>query len=404
METVSPSHVPSERLAAQVRMPSRWRRAPAVAGAAGVLLLLLGLFSGRGDFEHLAASWLVALLFVVSIALGCMFFVLVQFAARAGWSVVVRRIAENVMASMPVLALLFLPVLFAMPTLFSWARDGASADALLRHKSPYLNTSFFLVRALAYFAIWTAIAWYFRRQSVAQDDTGSHAVTRRLQMMSAPALILYALTVTFASFDWMMSLQPKWFSTAFGVYWFSGCVIAGFATLGILAPVLRRAGLMRHLVTAEHLHDIGKLLFAFVAFWTYIAFSQYFLIWYASLPEETPFYLVRWHGAWRPVSIALAVGHFALPFFFLLPRLAKRRVAPLVVGSVWMLAMHYLDLYWLVMPVFHEHGPQPSVADAALLLGMSALLVATVAWWTGRGALIPVRDPRLPESLSFENV
>jgi hypothetical protein len=385
-----------------------WRRLPliglvmAVVGLGGSLALGLGSDEARHQLWH---SWLVGALFALSIALGGLFFVLVHHATSAGWSVVVRRIAENTMATLPFLALLFVPLLFGMHDLFHWSHaEAVAADHLLAHKQPYLNVPFFLIRTAAYFAIWSGLALWFGRQSRLQDTTGDHELTRRMRRASPPGLLLFALTVTFFAFDWLMSLNPHWYSTIFGLYFFAGSVMAFFCFLGLAVIAGQRAGLLGDVVTPEHQHDIGKLLFGFVVFWVYMAFSQYLLIWYANLPEETGFFAERFTGSWRAASIALAVGHFAVPFFFLLPRAVKRNAKALAAASLWLLAVHLLDLYWLVMPNLHPAGMAPSLLDAAALIGCCGVFLAAFGFVLKRQALVPLRDPRLPESLTFENV
>lgn len=379
------------------------KTAPILAGVGALLLAgVLALGWGEGAF---APSYLTAFLFFLSLALGGLFFTLSQLASRAGWSVVVRRLTEHVGATLPLFALLFLPIAFALPTLFEWARpEVVEHDALIREKSGYLNAGFFYVRALIYFVVWAFLGWWFRKQSLRQDRENAPGLTRRLQAVSAPSLLAFAVTVTFASFDWIMSLSPHWFSTIFGVYYFSGAAVGIFSLLAILALILGRANLLAGAVTVEHLHDVGKLLFAFVVFWAYIAFSQFMLIWYGNIPEETAFFADRWNEGWRPVSIALAVGHFVLPFFVLLLRGVKRRVGILAAAGGWMLAMHYLDLYWLVMPSFRPESPAPTLLDVAAFAAMGCLFLGVLGWLMRRTALVPVGDPRLSESLSFENM
>jgi len=385
-----------------VSIPSghSWHRLPAL----GVGLALLGAvglaLTGVEDSVH---SWLVAFVFFLSLALGSHLFVLTLFASKAGWGVVVRRTAESVAATLPLFALLFVPVFVFVGHLYHWAEPAASADPLLRWKQPYLNTGFFAVRALVYFAVWSVLALYFWRGSRAQDRTGDPEVTRRLQRMAGPGLVLFAVTSTFASIDWLMSLTPHWYSTMFGVYFFSGSLVGAFALLAILIAAMQRAGLLRRVVTVGHFHDLGKLLFAMTCFWSYIAFSQYFLIWYANIPEELTWYAARMHGSWKTASQVLAVGHFALPFLFLLPDRIKRRPATLVAGAAWMLAMHYLDLFWVVMPGHRPGGFSMTLADAAALLAVGGLFFAALGWLLRRGALVPYRDPRLLESLTYDS-
>ena len=391
--------------AEQVSIPAghSWQRMPAVFLGLGVVGAIGLWLSSRGHAEDARYAWLVAFVFFLSLALGCLLFVLTLFASNAGWGVVVRRSAENVAATLPLFALLFVPVLLSLGHLYEWAEPSASADALLRWKQPYLNTGFFTVRAVLYFAVWSGLALYFWRGSRAQDRSGDQEITRRLRRMSGPGLVLFALTSTFASIDWLMSLTPHWYSTMFGVYFFSGSLVGAFALLAIVVAAMQGAGLLRRVITVGHFHDLGKLLFAMTCFWSYIAFSQYFLIWYANIPEELTWYATRMHGSWKTASQVLAVGHFALPFLFLLPDRIKRRPATLVLGAFWMLAMHYLDLFWVVMPAHRPGGFSLTLADAAAFLVVGGVFFAALGWVLRRGALVPYRDPRLLESLTYDS-
>jgi hypothetical protein len=228
-------------------------------------------------------------------------------------------------------------------------------------------------------------------------------VSARLRRFAGPAIIVLALTQTFASIDWIMSLTPHWYSTMFGVYFFAGSFVGFIAFLSVVAVAMRGAGLLDTVISAEHLHDVGKFLFAFTAFWAYIGFSQFFLIWYANLPEETSWYKVRIEGSWLWVSLTLMAGHFGVPFFYLMGRDVKRRGSTLAIGGVWLLAMHFLDLYWQVMPTLHPDGLRPSVLDVAAFLAVGGCFVAAASWLMRRQALVPLRDPRLDESLALEN-
>lgn len=382
-----------------------WDRLPLVGGVAGAIGIIASIGLGLRDPEQFFFSWLVAFVFFLSIALGGLFFVLTHFVTKAAWSVVVRRLAENVMGTLPLFIVLFIPILFGMKHLYHWTHPEAVAhDPLLQGKAAYLNTPFFLVRAGIYLASWALMSLWFVRRSVRQDRTGDVPTTLRMIRLSAPALFVFALTVSFAAIDWLMSLDPHWYSTIFGVYYFSGCLVGIFAFMALLAAALRRSGVLGGTVTTEHFHDLGKLLFAFTVFWAYIAFSQYLLIWYGNIPEETIFYLHRSEGSWQVLTAMLAWGHFGLPFLFFLPRGVKRRGGLLVGGAVWLLLMHLADLHWLVMPVLHEHGFEPTLLDLTTLLGVGGSFLAAIGWQLRRRALIPVRDPRLPESMLFENV
>jgi hypothetical protein len=391
---------------ADVALPERglWSKMPMVAGGIGVAGVAAATLLGMGNATQFFHSWLVAWLWTLSLGLGGLFFVLTAFVTRAGWSVVVRRLAEHVAATLPVLGVLFVPVALGLSELYPWSRpEVVAGDAVLTGKAGWLSSGPFLVRSAGYLLVWAVMGWWLWRQSRRQDGEGGVAVTRRLQTLSAPALVVFGLTLSFASMDWIMSLDPHWYSTIFGVYFFAGSAVAIFAFLVLLALSLQRGGALRGVVSAEHYHDLGKLLFAFTVFWAYIAFSQFMLVWYANIPEETLWFAHRWHHGWEVVSVALAVGHFGLPFFFLMPRGVKRRRATLWLGATWMLAVHYLDLWWLVMPSLHREGPHPHLLDLATLLGVGGLFLATLALLMRRRSLVPVADPRLAESLAFEN-
>lgn len=391
----------------QVTLPkAHWmNKLPAVAGVIGIIGLVASFVLGAADKTQFHFSFHVAFLFFLTIALGGLFFVLVQFATKSGWSVVVRRFAENFMSTLPLFALLFVPMVIGSHTLFHWTHaEAVASDALLKGKSPFLNETFFYIRAAIYFLAWLWLARFFSRKSIEQDKTGVKDLTRAMQHRAYPGIVLFALSVTFAAFDWVMSLDPHWYSTIFGVYFFAGCVIAIYATMIIVISATRGEHFLHNVISTEHFHDLGKMLFAFVVFWTYIAFSQFFLIWYGNIPEETIFYAHRSHGTWLNVSIMMMVLHFIVPFFFLLPRTIKRMRGTLVLGALFMLGVHLMDLYWLVMPNLHKEGVVITALDVTTLLGVGGLFFAFFGVLMKRAAVVPHRDPRLAESLSFENI
>jgi hypothetical protein len=262
---------------------------------------------------------------------------------------------------------------------------------------------FFVARAAINFAAWLSIGWYYRVLSSRQDATGEVALTRRLERLAPAAIIVFGLTVTFASFDWMMSRDPFWSSTIYGVYYFSGCVVGAFALLSVVALLVQGSGRLARAIGADHYQDLGKYTFGFVVFWAYIAFSQYMLIWYGNIPEETQWYLRRSHGPWAYVSVLLMVGHFFIPFFVLISRRPKRSRGVLAAVCVWILAMHWLDVYWLIMPEWSRSRVPFCWMDVATFVGIGGLCAAGALWWMGRRPLIAIRDPRLGESLAFEN-
>jgi hypothetical protein len=378
-------------------------RLPAIGVGVAVLALLVSIvLASAGDRRQFLFSWLVAYVFFLSLALGAAYFVLIQYVTQAGWSVVLRRTAENVMGTLPLFAVLFIPILLGLSDLYAWTAPGD--DPLLRAQAPYLNVPFFLVRAAIYIGVWSTLGLVWSRASRRQDTSGDPAISARLRRWSGPALMALAVTQTFAAIDWVLSLQPHWYSTIFGVYFFAGSLVSFLALLALAAAGWSGTALLGSVVTREHLHDTGKLLFGFTCFWAYIAFSQFFLIWYANLPEETVWFRARLEGTWHGVSVLLAVGHFLIPFFFFMPRAVKRNGRALAVGAAWMLVMHYIDIYWQVMPPLHPAGPQPSLMDLTALLAVGGSVVAAAGMAVRRSALVPLKDPRLPESLSFENV
>lgn len=377
---------------------------PLIAGALGAVLLAVAFLVGKGQPGQLFHSYLLNWLYFTVLGLGGLFFVMLHHVTRAGWSVVVRRLAEAVGATLPVLALLFVPLAFGVRAIYPWASAEAAADPVVAHKSGWLAPGPFLVRAAIYLVVWSFLGWWFWRQSERQDRMGALQLTRRMQSVSAPAMVAFAITLTLAAFDWIMSLSPRWYSTVFGGYLFGGLAMSSFALLVVLALLLQRRGALEGVVTMEHFHDLGKLMFAFVVFWIYIAFSQFMLQWYANMPEETNWFAARLNAGWLPATRTLVVGHFVVPFFFLLLRDVKRHRAGLWASALWLLLMEWLDLYWLVMPSLYHEGPRLHLLDVLTFLALGLLFAGVLAWTLRRRALVPVNDPRLVESLAFENV
>jgi hypothetical protein len=383
-------------------------RVPIACAVLGVVALgAAGAFAATDEARtaQFFRSYFVAFCFCLSLSLGALFFVILHHLVHAAWSVVVRRIAELLAAAIVILALLFLPILaFGLKHVFLWA--GAHSADLAPTKAEYLQPFWFGVRCLVYFSVWIALALVFWRRSVEQDKTGDVRLSARNQWLSAPAMLVFGFSISFAAMDLLMDVNPHWHSTIFGVYFFSGSAVAIFAALPLLAMILQRAGVLAKEITVEHYHDLGKLLFAFVFFWTYIAFSQYMLIWYADLPDETNWFYNRASpdaGPWNYVALALLFGHWLIPFVALLSRDTKRIKPLLALWCVWLLTMHYVDLYWVVMPDWSPGALTFSLMDLACLVGVTGIYLAAAAFLAGRGALIPVKDPRLAESLAFEN-
>lgn len=378
----------------------------------GVVLVGLAWLAGTREERgaaHFSYAYLLSFCYFASFSLGALFFVLVQHLTRAGWSVVVRRLAEILAAALPYVGLLFVPIAVALwlgsSALYAWNDPQLLAhDAALAKKAVYLNAGFFVIRSVFYFVVWSGLGWYFFRQSTRQDATGDPRLTLRLQRWSAPGMVAFAITICFASFDWLMSLDPHWVSTIFGVYFFAGCVVGVFALLIIIVSLAQQRGAFERTVTVEHYHDLGKQLFGYVFFWGYIAFSQYLLIWYANLPEETGWLVVRQSHGWQWIGLLLLFGNLLLPFLGLLSRHVRRNRALLTAWAAFLLVMHWVDLYWLVMPVFDERQLTFGAVDALCLIGVGSLYLAAVVHVATGNSLVPTRDPRLNESLAFHNV
>ncbi|MBZ0256268.1 quinol:cytochrome C oxidoreductase [bacterium] len=382
-----------------------------IAGGVGLVVLALTFLVGivSGNVQNLFFSYLVNYAFFLSITLGALGFVGIQHITRAGWSIVVRRIAEILASNIVLLLILFIPIIFGLTSLYHWTdTEHMIHDHVVSHKLPYLNVSFFLFRAVIYFAVWCGLALFYFTKSKQQDQSGEVKLSIQMETVSGLGLLFFAFTLTFASFDWFMSLDPHWYSTIYGVYYFSGSMIAIFATLSIISILLQKSGRLRRAITVEHYHDLGKFLFAFTVFWAYIAFSQYMLYWYANKPETTGWYLIRQSGQWGYIAIFLIFGHFFIPFFGLLSRKPKRRRNVLLFWAIWMLVAHWIDIYWLIMPEFSKAndsiGVIPfSIYDLGCLIGIGGLYIAAFALWARGTALTPIKDPRIGESLMFEN-
>jgi len=361
----------------------------------------LGVMAGWDRFFQ---AWHVSFCYMLALSLGALFFVLIQHLTGATWSVMVRRPAEVMAANLPLLALFFIPIVLGSKSLFPWARpEVMAANAALQGKAPYLNMTFFLARWVGFFLVWRLITRFFLGASTAQDKSGDFSLTIKMERVAAPSIIAFALSLSFGAIDLLMSLTPMWYSTIFGVYYFAGAALTFFSFLAISVLYLQRNGRLLS-VTPEHFHDLGKLMFAFVIFWAYIGFSQYMLIWYANIPEETTWFRDRWAGEWKAWSILLIFGHFILPFAGLISRTSKKTGAILGFWAIWMLLMEWVDIYWLAMPSKSAGKVPLHLLDLTTLLGMGGILVGVAAQRLSGHSLVPERDPRLPDSLTFENV
>ena len=437
---------------------SPWAGAWKGALGVGVVGLAVAFFGYRADPARFAFSYLFGYFVSLSLALGSMFFVLVLYMTKAAWGVTVRRVAELFMRPMGTLIVLVLPLVPMLPNLFPWmganhaqvqanaeadhgpgagsAKESLTAESrglpdrepaamrdlpvpdvkrmaaaeegvdtkIVAHKRFFLNQRFFLVRLCLYLGIWSWLAHRYFQWSTEQDESKAIANTAAAQRFTPVAMILFALSLSFFAFDWLLSLDATWYSTIFGVYIFAQCALFQMATLILVTLTLRKSGLLGNAVTVEHFHDMGKLLFGWIAFWSYIAFVQFFLTWYANIPDEVAWFHKRWSGnggTWRAVSLSLVAMHFFVPFWFLMSRNVKRRLPLLAAGAACMVVMHVIEVYWVIMP---NVGPlAPNFVDFACLFGVFGIYLAAVLRGMVDYSLVPVGDPRLARALDFEN-
>jgi hypothetical protein len=383
----------------------------------GVALLVVSAALGVTERfrEQFYYSYLIGWTFCLSLAVGALFIVIIKHLTKAHWIVVVRRIPEALLWSFPLLILLFIPILFGLldhdhGLYHHWTAEGIADpasdhyDEVLAGKVAYLNIPFFLVRMVFYFAVWTYLAYRLYTLSVRQDVDPDPSIPVQQRRVSAWGLPLCAVATAFASYDLLMSLDPHWFSTIFGVYFFAGGFLAAFCLIVLVAIMLQRSGMLRHIVTDEHYQDLGKLMFGFVVFWAYIAFSQYMLYWYGGIPEETVWFRHRLEHGWGYHSFMLMLMHFILPFLILLPRAVKRSIPVMSIMAVWLLAMQWYDHHWIAMPVLHEDHAGFHWLDFSCWIGLFGIFFGAFVWRLSRHPLVPQRDPLLGKSLRFENV
>lgn len=373
---------------------AKWRRASLLAGAAATTVLVAGFLFER---EQALRSFLFAYLYWLGMGLGCLGILLLHHTVGGKWGMVVRRFAEAGARTLPFMSVLFVPVLLSIPILYPWARQGALNDAVIRAKAAYLNVPFFLGRALIYFLVWTFYAVRLSQFS-ARQDAGASGVIEKMKALSAPGLVVFTFVTTFAFIDWVMSLEPDWFSTIYGIMFLVGQVLGAFALLIALVIVLSRCLPIREVLTTQHLHDLGNLMFAFMVLWAYLSFSQFLIIWAGNLPDETPWYLRRLHGGWGWVALTLVVFHFATPFVLLLMRKTKRHADRLLRVCALILFIRIVDVYWVVEPGFYRKHIAIHWLDFVTPLAVGGLWLAVFFWQVSARPLLPFGDPRLAGS------
>jgi hypothetical protein len=376
----------------------RLQRISLAAGLIASAAIFLGLFWARAQFFR---SYLLSYLFWFDVALGCFGAVMLHNLVGGGWGQVIRRFLGSATRTIPFMGILFIPVLFGMQDLYVWARpEAVAADHLLQHKAPYLNATGFVGRAVLYFAIWGGLAYFIGRWEEEGERTGRRVLSRRLQLISAPGLVLYFLALTFASIDWAMSTQPEWYSSIYGAIFLSGQGIAALAFAILLLGSMSAHEPFKGVLAPSHFHDLGNLTLAFVMLWTYMSFSQFLIIWMGNLPHENVWYIHRSEGGWQWVAAFLAVFHFAVPFLLLLFRGIKRAVLPIGALAAALLALHWVSLYWLVVPAFHPGTISLHWMDAAAFISIGGIWFALFLWKLKEGPLLSAREPHSAEAES----
>lgn len=363
-----------------------------------LVLISIGIAVGMGQKAQFFQSYLLGFFFWTGIALGCWGLFMLHHLIGGRWGFVIQRLLESGMSTFPYLFILFLPILIlGMHDLYEWTHaEVVAGDEILQHKSAYLNVPFFWIRAVIYFVIWAGSSWLFIRWSNTQDETGDPALTDRIRALCGPGMPIFGFTVTFASFDWLMSLDPHWFSTIYGVMMI---VSLGGTTMGLI--IIAMNYLAQHppftQVAKDRFYDWGKLELAFVLLWFYIMFSQFIIIWAANLPEENPWYLHRSQGGWEWVTLFLVLFRFVIPFLLLLSIPRKRDPRRLMRVAILLVGMHLVDLFWHVVPNFHPHGVHVSVMDILLPVGIGGIWLALCIRWLKNRPLLPMKDPRFQE-------
>ena len=381
---------------------------PSSISKIGMTLLIVGVILGVAAFfvDHSRAvyNYLIAFTFMISIGVGALFLIALEYIVGADWSVPIRRVVEFFAATIPLLALLVIPLLFNIGELFHWSQPEAIAeDKILNAKAPYLNISFFIIRVFVLIGLWSLFYFFFVKNSKKQDTTRDQKLTTINIRLSAVFIPIFAFTITISAIDWLMSIEPHWFSTIIGVYFFAGTVIAALAAVTLATVLLKENGYLHPAMTNDHLYSLGALLFAFVNFWGYIAFSQYMLIWYADLPEETFWFMQKWEGSWAIFSVGLIIIKFLVPYIVLVSQPSKMYPKKLKFISVWLLFAHLFDLFWFVMPEMEElsGGYSFSWIDLVFPIAAVGLIILVFNMKAKKENLIPIGDPKLQRGLDF---
>ena len=370
----------------------------------GVVALVVCGFGAQMNPAQFFQSYLLGYIFWIGLALGSFALMSLHHLVGGGWGFAIQRLLEAATRTLPLLALLFLPLFFGMKELYIWARpEVVAADSILQHKSSYLNVGYFWIRSAGYFLIWFVFIFFMNKWSLAQDKSENPSFTERMQKISGPALLVYVLTVTFASIDWVMSLDPHWFSTIFGFIFVIGQVLLTMSFVVVVIGRLSNVKPLSDVLQKQHFHDLGNLMLAFVSLWVYVSLSQFLIIWSGNLPEEIPWYIRRLNGGWQWLALFVVIFHFVVPFMVLLSRRTKRNIQTLSKVAIAMIFMRLIELFWIIAPNFHLEGFSVHWLDIAAPIGIGGLWVAAFVRQLKSRALLPINDPRLKEAFATEH-
>ena len=374
--------------------------AKAAFGVMAIIGALAFAFGLSNDPDRAWAAFLHNHFYFMSLGLGGAFFAAIQWLTGSMWSAPVRRLSESFTAYLPFAFVSAAILYFGIHHMYIWSHlEHVKGDIVLEGKSGYLSPVFFIIRQLVAVGAWILLARKMVGNSVAQDASGSYAYTLKNRVLAPAFLVVFAVTFTMVSFDEVMSLDPHWFSTMFGVYCFAGLFYSNLALTCLLALYLRSKGKLEGIMNENHLHDLGKFMFAFTIFWAYIGFSQFMLIWYANLPEETGYFIKRFTDGWFPVSVFLLVGKFLTPFFLLLPRASKRNPRMLAIVGIFMMVAQWVDVMWMVQPEFFREGPHFGLVEIGIFLGFAGIFAIFVSRFLAKNNIVAIGDPRLLESV-----
>jgi hypothetical protein len=381
---------------------AQWQRISLVVGIAATVLAITGFIL---DHEQFLRSYLFGYLYWLGMAVGCLGILLMHHTVGGKWGMMIRRMCEAGARTLPYMILLLIPVLLDLPALYPWARPEAAHDANLVAKSAYLNVPGVLVRTVIYFAVWALYAYLMSKWSMEQDRTGEERLANKMRRVSAPGLVVFTFVTTFAFIDWIMSLEPHWFSTIYGAMFLIGQMLESFAFMILLVIVLSQVSPIKDYLTAQHLHDLGNMMFAWMVLWAYLSFSQFIIIWSGNLPDEIPWYLRRLKGGWGWVALAIVIFNFFTPFALLLLRSVKRDASRLFKVCVMLILIRLVDDYWIIKPAFYNQQLRINWMDFVTPLAVGGLWLSGFFWQLKSRSLLPLRDPRLQgaprETVSF---